>query len=473
MYRGKAGKVSAIIEPHGELQKKAGMKTKIFLAFLLVIFTALLSNFLFEWFIMRDFENYIRGVQEDQLYWITASAESGYENDRWNDAVLSETVHWAMMMGLDIRILDTDGNEITSSPQIMESLSPVMKKRMEGLFHVEKTTGVFQEYPLYHQGEIIGMLSSRPFQKKEIAEKERVFKKRTRSFLLISFLIAGIGSLIIALLLSQYLSKPITELRMAAEKITQGDFSARTVARTSDEVGKLSVVFNRMAESLQKEDKLRKQLMSNIAHELRTPLTIIKTQAEAIVDGVVTDREQGLENINSEIGKLVRLVKGIEDVTTAEASFFSRLEETELNLREFLTGIAYELRPLFDGKNLSIEVLNDKDLSVTADAEKLEIIIRNLLSNALKFTSQGGVSILYGKEKARFFIEIRDTGKGIPEEKIPLIFNRFYRVEKADDGGLGLGLAIVKELVMVMHGEILVESKPGEGTRFTIFLPLS
>ena len=124
MYRGKAGKVSAIIKPHGELQKKAGMKTKIFLAFLVVIFTALLSNFLFEWFIMRDFENYIRGVKEDQVYWITASAESGYENDRWNDAVLSETVHWAMMMGLDIRILDTDGNEITSSPQIMESLSP-------------------------------------------------------------------------------------------------------------------------------------------------------------------------------------------------------------------------------------------------------------------------------------------------------------------------------------------------------------
>jgi two-component system sensor histidine kinase BaeS len=449
------------------------MKTKLFFAFLTVILIALLSNFIFEWLIMRDFENYVNGVREDQLYWITTSAESSYDQGKWNNALLVETAHWAMMMGLDIKIIDASGNEIISSQNVVESLPATMKERMEGLFHIRQTAGVFEEYPLYHAGEMIGTLFSRPFVKKEIAEKEEVFKRRTKNFLLISFLIAGMGSFFIAILFSRYLSNPITRLKEAAERVAKGDFSVRTVADSHDEVGRLAEVFNKMAESLQKEEKLRKQLMSNIAHELRTPLAIMKTQVEALADGIITDREKGLENINSEIEQLTKLVKGIEDVTTAEASFFSRSEETEVNLKEFLSGIAAELTPLFQGKNLRMELADKEDLFVNTDVDKLEIIIRNILSNSLKFTDRGGVTIHYGKEDKRFSVEISDTGNGIPEDHIPHIFDRFYRGEKADSEGLGLGLAIVKELVNVLRGEIRVKSKVGEGTSITVFLPYS
>lgn len=448
------------------------MKTKIFIAFLIVILTALLSNFVFEWLIMRDFENYVSGVKEDHLYWITTSAESSYDGREWNRDILAETIHWAMMMGLDTKINDLSGKEIISSLHMMESLPQVMKKRMEGLFHVDKTQGIFEEYPLYSRGNRIGTLYWRPFLKKEIAEKEAKFKKRTRDFLIMSFLIAGIGSLLIALLFSQYLSKPVTNLKNAAEKIAKGDFSVRTVSKTHDEVGKLSEVFNRMAESLQKEDQLRKQLMSNIAHELRTPLTIMKTHVEAIADGIVTDQEKGLKNINEEIGKLTKLIKGIEDITTAEASFFTRSEE-KVNLKELLSGIMVDLQPLFDEKKLVIKILDDKDIVVVTDVEKLERMIRNILSNALKFTEKGSVSIHYGTDKKVFFIEIKDTGKGIPEKEILHIFDRFYKVDKSAHQGLGLGLAIVKELINVMNGEIKVRSTVHEGTSFTIFLPFS
>lgn len=447
------------------------MRTKIFIAFLIVILTALLSNFVFEWLILRDFENYVSGVKEDQLYWITASVESSYEGGGWNRDILSETIHWAMMIGLDAKVLDISGKDIISSHQMMETLPDVMKKRMEGLFHIDKTQGVFEEYPLFSKGKRIGTLYWRPFLKKELAEKEAKFKQRTRDFLIMSLLIAGIGSLLIALLFSQYLSKPITDLKRATEKIAEGDFSVRTVSKTHDEVGKLSEVFNRMAESLQKEDQLRKKLMSNIAHELRTPLTIMRTHVEAITDGIVTDKEKGLKNINEEIGKLTKLINGIEDVTTAEASFFARAEET-VNLKELLSGIMVDLKPLFHEKNLEIKILDDKDLVVVTDVEKLERIIRNIVANALKFTEKGHVSIHYGTDKKMFFIEIKDTGKGIPEEEIPHIFNRFYKVEKTVPQGLGLGLAIVKELINVMNGEIKVRSTVHEGTSFTIFLPI-
>jgi len=365
----------------------------------------------------------------------------------------------------------------------MESLPESMKRRMDEHFHVHahEAEGKFTDYPLYAKGKKIGTLLSQPFQKQEIKEKESIFKKRTKNFLYVSLLIAGGGSLLIAFLLSRYLSKPIMDLKKAAEKIAGGDFKARTSAASHDEIGKLSAAFNKMAESLQREEELRKHLFSNVAHELRTPLTILKTQAEAISDGVI-EREKGLENIKNEIDRLIRLVKGIEDITIAEASFFTNGEMAEINLREFFMGICDEMLPAFKQKGLDIKILRADGLFISTDIEKLERITRNIISNSLKFTEKGGVSIDYGTEGEMFFIEIRDSGRGMPEGELPLIFDRFYRggnitpsvppLLKGDEGGLGLGLAIVKELVEVMAGRVEVKSMIDKGTTFRVFLPI-
>ena len=445
------------------------MKTKIFLAFIAVILTALLSNFIFQWLIMKDFDSYVKSVKNDQFYWVLASVEGSYSDGKWDKDSLSESIHWAMMLGLNVKVLDNTGEEAISSHEVMGSLSESMKRRMAEQFHIHAhaADGKFTDYPLYIKGKRIGTLLSMPFQKQELKEKEATFKKRTKNFILVSFLIAGGGSLLIALLLSQYLSKPIMNLKNAAEKISQGDFSARTAIQSGDEVGKLSESFNKMAESLQREEELRKHLLSNIAHELRTPLTILKAHAEAIGDGIM-DKGRGLENIRSEIDRLIKLVKGIEDITAAEASFFTKGQEADINLNEFLSEIGNDMLPAFRGKGLDITIVNSNDLTISTDVEKLERVIRNILSNSLKFTEKGGVSIEHGKAGKTFFIEIKDTGKGIPEKELPLIFNRFYRGESGTEG-LGLGLAIVKELVDIMGGKIEVRSKVNEGTLFRLY----
>ncbi|GFP22270.1 two-component system, NtrC family, sensor kinase, partial [Candidatus Hakubella thermalkaliphila] len=268
--------------------------------------------------------------------------------------------------------------------------------------------------------------------------------------------------------------------------------------------------FNKMAESLQREEELRKHLFSNVAHELRTPLTILKTHAEAIADGVI-DREKGLGNIKNEIDRLIRLVKGIEDITMAEASFFTKGETVEINLREFLLGICNEMLPAFKQIGLDITKLRADVLFVCTGMDKLEKIARNIISNSLKFTplekatdgiggkipykadgglkppsahtvrerssltgftEKGGVSIDYGIEGEMYFIEIMDSGRGIPENEMPLIFNRFYRGAKSDTESLGLGLEIVKELVEVMGGRVEVKSIIDDGTTFRVSLPI-
>jgi signal transduction histidine kinase len=450
------------------------MRTRLFLAFIIIILAGLLSTVVFEFLIVKDFDNYVEGVRDDQIHWIMASVEGSNTDGSWNSQVLSESIHWAMMMGLDVRILDTGRQEVIPAHHYIDSLSPNMKKRMEELFHIHTDTNLaYTEFSLYSKGEKIGYLLARSFQKKNLAEKEAIFKDRVRHFLYIYLLIAGLGSIIVGLLLVQFLSRPVRLLKKGAEKISDGDFSVRVAPSTSDEIGDLANSFNRMAESLQKEELLRKHLMSNIAHELRTPLTIMKTQVEAMSDGIITDQNKGLDNISNEIERLIALVRGIEDITAAEASFFTRGETEQICLREFISGLVDDMLPSFNSRGLSISIKNSEAMLVRADIEKLERVMRNILSNALKFTHSGGVTIDYGTDKDRFFIEVADTGRGISQEDLPLVFNRFYRANDTDAEGLGLGLAIVKELTVVMGGSVAVKSFLNEGTVFRITLPFA
>lgn len=448
------------------------MRTKLFLAFLLVIVTALISNLIFEWLIMKDFDEYAKGTKEDHLYWVLASVEGSYQNGKWDMRSLSDAVHWGMMLGFDIRVEDIEGRMLLDSHSVMDSLSPAMTRRMEPMINIHKAEGEFERYPLYMEGKELGALFVRPVQiKGDTGIKEMIFKKRGNYFLTVSFLIAGVGATLLAVYLALYLSRPIKRLKSAADGIAKGDFAIRVTPATGDEIGRLSESFNYMAEALQKEELLRRHLTSNIAHELRTPLAVMKAQAEAMIDGVIEDRSEGLENIRKEIEKLTRLVEGIEDLTKAEASFFTKGEYNTIDLKEFLQGIGSAIDPVFREKGLSFSIMDRGGVKVITDTDKLERVIRNILSNSIKYTEGGGVSIDYGKEGGDFFIKISDTGTGIPEDELQKIFKRFYRGSSATGSGIGVGLAIVKEIVDIMGGRIDVKSNVGEGTLFKVWLP--
>lgn len=449
------------------------MRSKLFFAFLLVIVIALVSNLIFERLIMSDFDEYRKGTAEDHLYWVLASIEGSYEGDRWDMNVLSEAIHWGMMLGFDIRVQDSAGREIVNSHMVMASLPPAMMRRMESIVHTHSAEGEYEQYPLYNEGREMGTLFVRPLKKGgTIKVKEHIFKERGRNFLMLSFVVAGLSAIAMAVFFSLYLSKPIRRLKLAAGRIAEGDFSIRVTPVSPDEIGRLSESFNYMAEALQKEESLRKHLTSNIAHELRTPLTVMKAQVEAMIDHVVIDIPGGLEAIKAEVERLTRLVEGIEDLAKAEASFFSPGEYVRINLKEFLEGIVSGMRPIFRENGLSFSLSERGDLEVVTDVDKLDMIMKNVLSNSLKFTKEGGVRIEYGSDDSYFFVALRDTGQGIPEDEIPKIFTRFFRGTGAGDKGAGIGLALVKELITVMGGRIAVTSTPGEGSTFTLWLPM-
>ncbi len=490
------------------------MRNKLFLAFLAVILTALVSSLLYEYFITRDFEDYVSGVKEDKLYWVLASVEGSYADGQWDHRSLHDSIHWALMLGFDVRVLDSAKKELMNSDMALSGLSPSMKRRMKNLGSIKTAELEFEPYPLYLEGSEIGTMLVRPLDKTlSIDRKGIMFRERGRNFLIFSFAIAGGGAVVLSLFFTLFFSRPLKRMKDAVKTMSHRDFSVRLPVLAHDEIGSLSESFNFMAEALEREEALRKHLTSNIAHELRTPLSIMKANAEAMLDGVVEDKILGIGNIRAEIEKLIRLVEGIEDITKAEAGFFIKKDYVMLDLRDFISKIAQKMEPLASEKGLKIKIRGTKETTVHTDPDKLERILQNIISNAIKNTftkefiskapspspargegcnispplrggdegegdvcgftndriSNGDIQIDYGPEGDMFFIRVRDTGTGIAKDNLELIFRRFYH--GADSTGLGLGLAIVKELLEVMGGRIEVASKVGEGSIFTIWLP--
>lgn len=448
------------------------MRTKLFIAFFIVILIALVSNLIYERLIIADFEQYVMSTREDELYRVLAAVEGSYHEDSgWDSNSLEKAVIWATMLGFDVEITDFNGNTLITTAESIEKVSPAMQRRIASLVDVNAPEGEFEPYPLFVMGEEIGFLNVRPLLRAGLTrEKEGVFKSRGQNFLLISFLIAGGGALFLSLVFSLFLSTPIRRLKRAAEAVAGGDFDVNVKSRSRDEIGMLTESFNHMVESLKREEELRRHLTQNVAHELRTPLSVMRSHLEAVSDGVIECNEDALKTLSAELRRLITLVDGIEDITKAEASFFKRPEYEDLELRGFLEGIAQSMRPLFLKKNLTLEITGDGRLEVCSDPEKLELAVRNIVSNALIHTTSGGAMVEYGREDDDFFVSVTDTGPGIPKNEVEKIFKRFYKGEGSE--GIGLGLSIAKETLELMGGSITVTSAEGKGATFKITLPM-
>ena len=193
---------------------------------------------------------------------------------------LKEALHWGLMLGYESFVRDLSGNQILSSADVLFEMNSRMRSRMAAFLKLPSGGGEYTWYPLYVEGNEIGRLFIRPLERIGLTpQKEEIFRKRGRQFLIISFLIAGGGALLLSILFAMFLSGPVRRLTASAEKIAGGDFSVHEPLphrRFRDELDRLTETFNYMVDALRREDALRKHLTSNIAHELRTTLTIIK-----------------------------------------------------------------------------------------------------------------------------------------------------------------------------------------------------
>lgn len=225
-------------------------------------------------------------------------------------------------------------------------------------------------------------------------------------------------------------------------------------------------------------EKMRSDFVANVSHELRTPITSIKGFTETLLEGAMQDEEtcrNFLQIISDESERLYRMIRDILDLSKIEQKRLP-LQMNQVHLQELIASAVAIMNDQAQRKQLSIALPNQTpEILLMTDRDCLQQIVLNLLSNAVAYTPEGGAITIHTEQNAqRVLIEVSDTGIGIPEKDIPRIFERFYRVDKArsrDSGGTGLGLAIVKHLVENLHGQIIVKSREGQGTTFTVTLP--
>jgi signal transduction histidine kinase len=291
----------------------------------------------------------------------------------------------------------------------------------------------------------------------------------------LAILIAGLIALLLALVFARTILKPIHTLKAVAGRMEQGDLSQRVSIKTRGEIGALAHAFNTMADSLNRAEQVRRNLVSDVAHELRNPLMNIRGYLELLQDQVLEPTPETLASLYEETSLLSRLVADLQDLSLAEAGQL-HLARRPISLEEVVSQAAHMVQPHLARKNLALHVRIPADLPcVEADQERVAQILRNLLSNAITHTpNQGEICITASHRESVVKISIRDTGVGIVPEHLPYLFERFYRADASRaraTGGTGLGLAVVKQMVQAHGGQVTVESQPGKGSCFMFTLP--
>lgn len=333
---------------------------------------------------------------------------------------------------------------------------------------------VWSMQPIWIEGELEGYL---------FIDQDTVEFERTQIQLIKLIILMGTLSFLIGLLFTIYLTKkisnPLRAMGKATSKIAQGQFDTKLNVRGDDEVGQLSRDITKMATQLKDYRDSRQQFLSHISHDLRTPLTFIKGYSALMKEAAEVNEEEWRKHVDviyQEANRMEYLVRDLFQLTKLEEGKLE-VELESINLVEWLRTLIDQRQSTFEQHHLSWEVhYEETDIYACIDRRRMEQVIHNLLENSIRYTKSGGkIMITMRRTDQHAVLSVEDTGIGIPEEELPYIWERFYRVEKSrsrEHGGTGLGLAIVKKLVELQEGKIQVSSEKGKGTRFDILFPI-
>ncbi len=283
-----------------------------------------------------------------------------------------------------------------------------------------------------------------------------------RSLVQASLVAGGIG-LLMSLVLFRTVVRPLRGMMAMAGRISSGDYAARARIESADEVGSLADSLNTMAAALGTLERLRKDLVANVAHELRTPLANLRGYLEAMGDGVTPASPEAIGSLHEEVMRLVRLVEALQALSLFDAHL-SRLRMDAVDMAGLVRRLLDMRRKEFQSKRIAVQSEVAVNGQVRADPDLLSQALHNLIDNALKYTAEGGgVTVQVNPGNRGIRIAVSNTSEIVPED-LPYIFERFYRGDKSRSrasGGAGIGLSIVKEVARVHGGEVGVSSQGG------------
>jgi two-component system OmpR family sensor kinase/two-component system sensor histidine kinase BaeS len=287
----------------------------------------------------------------------------------------------------------------------------------------------------------------------------------------VALIVTVVAILVAGIFVLRRMFLPLDDLFDAADRISEGDYSAHVDEKGTREVRRLARTFNNMASRLHVADEQRRNLLADVTHELRTPLTVIQGNLEGMLDGVYPADKPNLRALMDETNLLARLIEDLRTLALAESGALTLKKESidvAMLIRESLT--AFHAQAESAAVAFSVEAADDLP-ALRIDPARMRQVFSNLIANALHYTPPGGlITIRCRMVDRRAIFEVQDSGSGIPAQDLPHVFDRFYK--STDSGGMGLGLAITKHLIGAHGGTITAQSPPGKGTSMRIVLPL-
>lgn len=373
-------------------------------------------------------------------------------------------------------------NNHKNRPEILASLSGSNGSSIRYSSTLGKNM-MYVAVPIKKQNKVVGIVrTSIPLLFVDNALNE-IYRK-----IIFSGSIIALISTLISFFMARRISKPLEDLERGVARFTQGDLTYRLQVPNERETSRLAIAMNEMAAQLdnritqiKKLEFIRKDFIANVSHELKTPITSIKGYAETLIDGALEDKNDAQKFTKIILNQADRLNNIIEDLLSLsrldQESEYGQLFVEDTNIKDVLNSAIQLCTVKANSKNIQLDLYCDNKVHARINPSLLEQAVINLIDNAIKHSGENDRVLIEAiKNAAEVVIKVRDWGCGIPDEHLPRIFERFYRVDKArsrKSGGTGLGLAIVKHISQVHNGYTDVQSILGAGSIFSIHIPVS
>ena len=387
---------------------------------------------------------------------IAAAAAAAWDHtDSWASADLSPVLDLATRTGAEAQIRDQAGHVVTSSSGFAaQSAAP------------QQTAVVLVS------GSRVGEAVVR-FVNSGLASADRALQTDLLRAIFGAAGLAAVLALLTGWVMARRITRPVERIIAVTRAMGRGDHAARVGAVAAPgELRELATAFDQMADTRDRQDQLRRNLVADVAHELRTPVAVLQAGHEALLDGITEPTPDQLASLRDEVLRLARMVGDLQTLAAADAAAL-HLTRRPCDLAGLAGAAADSLAGQFEAAGIALE-RQLTAVGIDADPRWLHQVITNLLTNALKFTPAGGrVTIAAGPSGAReALLTVTDTGTGIPADELPRIFDRFWRGHQAVQvSGSGIGLAVAAELVRAHDGQLAARSQPGQGTVLSLTLP--
>ena len=446
----------------------------IVIIIIVTLLTVAISKFYFD----KKFGDYIMIKNQNTVQNILMELSEQYSDNKWDYKGMEKISYNALDKGIIVALYDKEDKEIMNieknSKDKCNRIMNFIKSSMEGKYG--STTSQFEPvyYPLIKSGEKIGEVRVKFYGPIFYMQNELVFLDIVNKIILGIGVLLILASTVIGFIISRSITRPINKLMTKAKYISKGEYDKKIEINTDIlEINDLINSINNLSQSIKEQENIRKRLTGDISHELKTPLTNIQSHLEAMIDGIWEPTEERLLSVKEEAERLSSLVSDMQKLNKYDESSI-KLKKDNVNISDIICFVIFQFSNLAKSKNIKIEY-EKKNINLYCDKDKITQALVNILSNAIRYSNEGSTIFIEEKLKDnKVMISIEDQGIGISEEDLKYVFERFYRADKSRTratGGTGIGLTIVKSIVSSHGGEVKLESKLGEGSKFTIILP--